>query len=159
MDSYTCIGKSVGAIIRNKAGEILMIDRVHEPFGWACPAGHVEEDKGFKEPFRGSLDMEVSEEVGLKVLSAEMVLEETVSWNNCRRSTEGHHWRVYEVLEVGEYEEISINNAGYIEARGYGWFKPEELEHLELEPVWRYFLEKLGYIGEPKGGMHLKKVS
>ena len=31
---------SAGAIIKNDKGQILMIDRLKQPFGFACPAGH-----------------------------------------------------------------------------------------------------------------------
>ena len=35
--------RSVGVIIENKKGERLMIERKNLPFGWACPAGHIDE--------------------------------------------------------------------------------------------------------------------
>jgi ADP-ribose pyrophosphatase YjhB (NUDIX family) len=33
---------SVGAVIRNSEGKILMIDRLKTPYGFACPAGHID---------------------------------------------------------------------------------------------------------------------
>lgn len=134
-----CSNKSVGAVIK-RSGKILLIDRVNEPLGWACPAGHVDAGKTPEE----MVSVEVKEEVGLTVRSSELALEETVSWNNCWRSNDnGHHWRVYEIEAEGE---VILNNSDHKEANGYGWFSPEEIQHLNLEPVWRYWLEKLDYI-------------
>ncbi len=33
---------SVGIIIKNNSDKILMIDRAAYPYGWACPAGHID---------------------------------------------------------------------------------------------------------------------
>ena len=134
-----CPRKSVGAIIE-RGGKILLIDRVYPPLGWACPAGHVDEGKTPQD----MLEIEVAEEVGLKVTSSELVFQEMIAWNNCwRNNDEGHYWYVYKAEAEGE---VIINNSDHKEAEGYGWFKPREIQHLDLEPVWRYFLEELGYI-------------
>lgn len=134
--SNLCPRKSVGAIIE-KDGEFLLIDRVNIPHGWAGVAGHVDDGKTPEE----MIGIEVEEEVGLKIISAELVLEEMVTWNNCWRSNdEGHYWYVFEVEAGGQ---IKIEEE---EVRGFGWFTREEMQYLELEPVWRYWFEKLGYI-------------
>lgn len=131
-----CTNKSVGAIIE-RDGELLLIDRRNIPYGWAAIAGHIEGGQTSEE----ALLAEVSEEVNLKVLSHKLLIEEMVPWNNCRRSGgEGHYWRVFKVEAEGKVE---IEEE---EVKGFGWFLRAEVEHLELEPVWRYWFEKLGYI-------------
>ena len=133
-----CSNRSVGAIIQND-GKFLLIDRVNPPYGWAGVAGHIEEGQTPEE----ALVAEVSEEVRLMVISHKLVIEEMVPWNNCRRSNgEGHYWYVYKV-DVDESDQIEAEED---EVKEFGWFTPEEMQYLELEPVWRYWFEKLGYI-------------
>ena len=133
-----CTNRSVGAIIR-RDGKFLLIDRVNPPYGWAAVAGHIEEGQTPEE----ALKAEVREEVKLRVVSYELVIEEMVPWNNCRRSNEeGHYWYVYEV-EVGESDEIKSEEH---EVKEFGWFTPEEMKDRELEPVWRQWFKMLGYI-------------
>lgn len=138
-----CTGKSVGGICEEN-GKILMIYRRYEPYGWACPAGHVEEG----EIVEHALIKEFDEEVGLKVVETELLLKEHVSWNNCYRSEGGgHSWWVFKAFCLGEVkvgeEETRVDPKT---GRSWGWFSRKELYHLELEPVWRRWFEELGYI-------------
>jgi ADP-ribose pyrophosphatase YjhB (NUDIX family) len=133
----TCPGKSVGGILR-RDGKIYLIDRRFEPLGWACPAGHVEKGKTPHE----MIAIEFGEEIGLSARSARLVYEEMLTWNNCHRSKDkGHYWYVFEMEDPGG-EPIPDAH----EAKGGGWFAPDEIEHLHLEPAWRHFFEKLGII-------------
>ena len=141
--SERCPGKSVGGIYE-KNGRILMIYRKYEPHGWACPAGHIEEGDSVEY----TLIKEFDEEVGLEVVGMEQLASENVSWNNCHRSEEaGHEWWVFKAfcagrVKVGEEETIVDPKNG----KRWGWFTREEIQELDLEPVWRYWFEKLGYI-------------
>ena len=136
---YRCSNRVIGAIIR-RDGKFLLIDRVNPPYGWAAVAGHIEEGQTPEE----ALMAEVHEEVGLKVISYELVIEpEKVPWNNCRGSNkEGHNWRVFEV-EVDWSDDIQAEEH---EVKEFGWFTPEEMKNMELEPVWRQWFKRLGYI-------------
>ena len=141
--SERCTGKSVGGICEDN-GKILMIFRRYEPYGWACPAGHVEEGEHVED----ALIKEFDEEVGLKVVGMEQLAKEEVPWNNCYQSEgAGHRWGVFKAfclgeLKVGEEETVTDPKTG----KSWGWFTREEIGDLELEPVWRYWFEKLGYI-------------
>ncbi len=53
---------SAGAIVKNKKGEILLLDRLNIPLGWACPAGHVDEGESAEK----SAIREIKEETGLE---------------------------------------------------------------------------------------------
>ena len=137
-----CTGKSVGGICEEN-GRILMIYRRYEPYGWACPAGHVDEG----EIVEHALIREFDEEVGLKVVGMMRLCNEFVSWNNCHRSEgEGHSWWVFKAFCLGEVsvdeEEIKVDPKI---GKSWGWFDREALKHLELEPVWRHWLGKFGY--------------
>lgn len=139
-----CPGKSVGGILRRN-GEIYLINRRFEPLGWACPAGHLEQGQSPEEMVR----IEFVEEIHVATSPRLLLLEEFIPWNNCWRSSElGHYWYVFEM--EGQEAEPSADPH---EAKGGGWFSPGEIGHLELEPVWRHFFEKLGII-KPQAGWH-----
>ena len=139
-----CPGKSVGGIYEDGNGKILMIYRRYEPHGWACPAGHIEEGDGVEY----TLIKEFGEEVGLKVVGMQQLFKKSVPWNNCHRSNgSGHAWWVFKAFCEGEVivgdEEAKVDPST---GKSWGWFTRDELQDMELEPVWRYWFEKLGYI-------------
>lgn len=122
--------KSVGAIITNDKGEILMIDRVKKPYGWACPAGHVDDG----ETPEDAMVREVREETGLDVREYELAHHEFVEWNTCSRDVRGHDWYVFVVKSYTG--EVDIEKE---EAKNYQWISPEKLETLQLENVWQFW--------------------
>jgi 8-oxo-dGTP pyrophosphatase MutT (NUDIX family) len=126
---------SAGVIIRDR-GRYLLIDRAKFPPGYACPAGHV--DKGEKPEEAAA--RELKEETGLDTNMLKLVLREYVPWNMCNRGIKGHEWYVYECEWEGE---LIINRK---EAKGWGWYSPDEMKSLTLEKVWDYFFRKLGIL-------------
>lgn len=129
--------RSVAAIIKNEKNEILMLDRKNFPFGWACPAGHVEEDEEPEE----AMKREVQEETGLNVKKYKLVVHEFLEWNECKRGERGHDFFVYEVSGWGG--EIHQNK---LESNDLKWQSVSEIKNLKLEPAWEYFLNKLEII-------------
>lgn len=125
---------SVGAVIE-KDGKYLLIDRVNPPFGFAGLAGHVDEG----ESPDTTITREVMEESGLKVSDNKLLFEEEILWNYCS-SASSHRWWLYECEVTGE---ITQNKE---ETKSIGWYTKEELKNLNLEPVWKYWFEKLGII-------------
>jgi ADP-ribose pyrophosphatase YjhB (NUDIX family) len=151
-----CDNKSVGMLVR-KDGSLLLIERKKLPFGFAPPAGHVDEDVSFEDAAR----RELGEEVGLK--TKEMILlVEGRKENLCRRDGGSwHYWKIYSVETDGEIrrsldetkqaryfgaEELSelvMKTERYIA----GEIKPEAWEESPgLEPVWYEWLKKLRII-------------
>lgn len=134
---------SVGAIIKNDKGEILMIDRLKQPFGWACPAGHIDEDE---EPLDALL-REVKEETGLDIVSH---TEYRINYSTddytdcpqeaCSRGIKFHMWFIYDVVATGDL----IFKAD--EVKAIKWCSIEEIKTLQLESVWGYWLKKLNII-------------
>ena len=54
-----CDNTSVGMIVRNDKDELLLIERKNEPYGFAPPAGHVDDHGSFEDAARAELEEEV----------------------------------------------------------------------------------------------------
>ncbi|HEX5774875.1 MAG TPA: NUDIX domain-containing protein, partial [Candidatus Paceibacterota bacterium] len=124
---------SVGAIIKRDGG-FLLFDRVRPPYGFAGPAGHVEEGE---EP-HDAVVREVSEETGLKVLSSTFLFDEELADDTCRHGVHVHRWRLYECQVEGELLPAAD------EARGMGYFIPDANWPDAIEPNWRHWFARLG---------------
>lgn len=123
---------SVGALIR-RDNKLLLIDRAIEPFGCACIAGHVDEG----EDVVTALQREVFEESGLTVTKHRLIAEEELDWNWCSKGVRSHYWYVFECEVAGT---LTQNKR---ETRSIGWYTEDEIQKLQLEPVWKYWFEKL----------------
>lgn len=129
------IHHSAGALIE-KDGQVLLIDRVKPPFGYAGPAGHIDG----AETARAAIIREVKEETGLTVTKCEKVFDELVEWNTCSRAQVPHHWHLFRCEVKGE---MVKNDA---EAASIGWYPRADLIRLNLEPVWKYWFQKLNLL-------------
>ena len=67
--SKLCDNKSVGMLVW-RDGKLLLVERKRPPFGFAPPAGHVDEDKSFEVAAK----RELKEEVGLEADSMELLM-------------------------------------------------------------------------------------
>ena len=119
---------AVGAIIERN-GKYLLIERKHYPLGFACVAGHVQQNETPEE----ALTREVLEESGLQVVSFKKIHEEFVTWSDCRFH-QSHHWFVYRVVVKGTVQLCKD------EALSIGWYTKGEMKKLKLEKVWEHFL-------------------
>jgi len=131
---------TVGSIIsRLKDGvkEYFLIDRVHQPLGWACVGGHVNDG----DDSLTTLKKETKEESGLDVVSfKKLVSGEELELGVCVGGFSKHIWDVYEVDVTGR---LQVDPG---EAKDSGWFTTEKIKTMTLEPVWKYFFEKLGIV-------------
>lgn len=152
-----CDNKSVGIIIKNPVGDVLLIERKKFPFGFAALAGHIDDFSSPEACARG----EVFEEVGLKVTELKLVHEETKN-NPCRREGgDHHHWWIYEAGVEG-YIRASLD-----ETKQVGWYSKSMISDLSkrtelyqkqvvseadwenapgLEPVWYEFFKELNLV-------------
>ena len=126
---------SVGAVLE-RDGKYLMIDRSKIPYGFAGPAGHIDEDE---EP-EVAIKREVYEETGLNVTGHDLLFAEMIDWNECSYEVKGHYWYLYKCEFFGDVLEDST------EAKSIGWYTIDEIRSIKLEPVWKYWFEKLGII-------------
>lgn len=154
--SVTCDHKSVGILVwRND--KLLLIERKNFPFGFAPPAGHVDNDKNFADAAR----RELQEEVGLNAVTITLRLEKKMN-NPCNRiDGSWHDWKIYEAEITGK----TIKNSD--EVKQVTWATNKQLhefalrtesykkkliteneweKHPGLEPVWYDFLKELKII-------------
>ena len=121
-----CDNKSVGMLIR-KDNTILLIQRRKFPFGYAPPAGHIDD---FDSPENAAIG-EVREEVGLAVENITLISEGQRE-NPCRRNGGSyHHWWVYEVAISGD---VCTNKDEVVQ---FLWCDMEKIEAL-AERTRRY---------------------
>ncbi|MFC1678278.1 NUDIX hydrolase [Patescibacteria group bacterium] len=126
---------SVGAVIE-KDCKYLLIDREIKPLGFAGLAGHINEGETPEQ----TLIRKVEEESGLQVVDYNLLFEEEVEWNWCHAGIQSHYWYLYSC----EVKGVIKNNK--IASKSIGWYSPQKISNLELEPVWQYWLEKLNIL-------------
>ncbi|NQV00584.1 MAG: NUDIX hydrolase, partial [Parcubacteria group bacterium] len=91
-----CDNKSVGMLVWRDE-KLLLIERKKQPFGFAPPAGHLDEDNSFEH----SAERELKEEVGLDSKSIELLVEGRKE-NPCRREGGSwHYWKIYKIEAGG----------------------------------------------------------
>ena len=154
-----CDNRSVGMLVFNDQGKILLIERKKIPPGFAPPAGHVDGDT-----FRDAAIRELGEEVGLMVQGLDEVARGKKN-NRCRRiGGDFHDWRIYHAKAEGKI------NGNKDETKQAKWVGKEELEILAkrtesylsaeisqddfnrqpgLEPVWYEWFQNLGILPDP----------
>ena len=131
---------SVGAVIQNDEDKYLLIERRNPPFGFAGIAGHIDEGESRID----ALLREIFEESGLRVSIYELIFEEEIRNNTCKRGVNIHIWHLYECCCSGR---LRIEKVG---AKSIDWYSKEEIQQManngKLEPVWKYWFKKLGVI-------------
>lgn len=135
-----CNHTSVGVILRNSQGKILLIDRKIFPFYFACPAGHL---KRGEKPLEGA-KREVKEETGLEIFNLKLVLKKKFK-NPCSKINGfWHQWWVFQADFQGKL--IPSEE----EVKNIGWFSSGEIKNLgkqkKLEPVWQEIFKDLDLI-------------
>jgi len=128
---------SAGVIVECN-GKYLMLDRENPPPGFACPAGHVDEDE---EPKVAAI-REVFEETGIKLEDIEFICEEEIdSFEISQCQNLPHYWYLYKVSVASE--DFVLNKE---EEKSLAWYTIDEIKKLNLEEVWEYLFEKLKII-------------
>lgn len=128
-----CDNKSVGMLIW-KDKNLLLIERKKFPFGFAPPAGHID-NKG---TFENAVKEEVEEEVGLKTINIKLIIEGRKE-NICRRKNGSwHFWKIYKVETSGNIKRSRD------ETKQANWFSVDQIKSLAQKT--KKYLE--GEIGE-----------
>ncbi|MBM4401761.1 MAG: NUDIX hydrolase [Candidatus Cloacimonetes bacterium] len=127
---------SIGAVIP-RDGRYLLFKRRKFPYVWVSPAGHW--DKG--EEAEQAIKREVEEEAGLRVKKVELLFEEDLSNDPCRRGTSLHHWKFF-LCEC----EGKLQACDEAEPSTIGFYAPSDIARMELSNPTKYFFEKMGVI-------------
>lgn len=115
-----CNNTSVGIIVK-KDGKILLIERKKFPFGFAAPAGHVDDG----EDYETAAGRELLEEVGVSA-SKLILLTEGRKNNPCRRPKGSwHYWKIYEA----RYDNIAVK-IKKDEVKNANWYTIDEVKVL-----------------------------
>ena len=147
-----CDNRSVGVLLFNEHNELLLIERARFPFGYAAPAGHIDEHGS---PEQAAIE-EVREETGLLIAkgSLQHVIRDRRIENRCRR--QGGFYHDWDVFKTNQYQ--GTLQPSKDETNGAQWLSPERLQALAdetrravpgvlgIEAVWLTFLEELGFI-------------
>ncbi len=120
-DNEICSHKSVGIIVY-KGVDILLVERKKFPFGFAPPAGHVDENEYFFE----AAVRELKEETGLEAIELIFLIEGMKDKNSCSaKNGTGHYWKIY--LAVNYQGELKENIE---ETKSLKWHSLTELHKL-----------------------------
>lgn len=132
-----CDHLSVGALIFNDQGEILLFQRGIPPWGIAGPAGHRDGDS-----FHDAIVREVREAVGLQVLSAPLIARFRFQ-KACSRPDKGqpyHGWSFFLTKVAGEIRPSQR------ETRAVRWYNYEKvlrlMERTEDYHLFGYYTEQ-----------------
>ncbi|GAA0972875.1 NUDIX hydrolase [Nocardiopsis tropica] len=128
-----CDGNSVGVVLRDSDGRILMITRKLAPSGIAPIAGHVCDEIPTLTHL-GAAVVETQEEVGLTVWPEDLTLiYARAIENRCRRTPApslGHEWMVFSASRwTGELTPSER------ETRGAAWYTAEKIQALAERTV------------------------
>lgn len=127
---------SIAALIRDKDGKILLINRKDFPFGLAIPVGHVFEN----EKLENAIKRKVMEETGFVVKKVKKIGQETIV-DHCKYGTHFHQWNVFDCNVQG------TSNPNY-ESGEVVWKLLSELDDCNLTDQSRYILSKLGLLNK-----------
>jgi ADP-ribose pyrophosphatase YjhB (NUDIX family) len=125
---------AIGAIIK-KGDKYLLIDRKKAPFGWAVPAGHIDQSETEKQ----TLKREIKEEVNLNINSSKLIFHDTLKFG-CTRIGSYHELFVYSCKTSGN---IKIQKS---EVKKYGWFTEKQIKDMKMEPIWNHVFKKLNIL-------------
>lgn len=139
-----------------KGDKLLLIERKNPPFGFAPPAGHLDDDD-----FETAVRRELKEETGLDTKNIRLLAEGRKE-NYCRREKgDWHYWKIYEVESSGEVKrskeetkqldfyakEAILSFAVKTEKYLSGETKTEDWRKSPgLEPVWYDWFKELKII-------------
>jgi len=123
---------TVGALIFNPAGELLLL-RSHKWRGkYVLPGGHIE----LGEKIEDAVRREAKEETGLDVLDLKFLCwQEFVYDDNFWKPM---HFIFFDYICKTENTAVQLND----EAQAYIWVKPEEALNLPLDPYTRVSIQK-----------------
>jgi PAS domain S-box-containing protein len=124
---------TVGALIYDHDGRILMVKRRVWPYVYDFPAGHLD----YNEDPTQATKREVLEETGLIVNKMELLYNGEIENDQCRYGANIHEWYFFR---------CHVNNASCFENSeldSIHWFGLEKIKKLDLLPEAKYFIDHI----------------
>jgi len=126
---------TVGAVILNPKGKVLLCKSHKWENKWVIPGGHIE----LGEKMEDALRREIKEETGLEVHSAELLgIKESIFSETFH---EPKHFIFIDYLCRTNGSEVTLNE----EAQDHAWVDFEELDQYELGGFTQSLLDRLRY--------------
>ncbi len=154
--TLACDHTSVGILVY-RSGKLPLIERKKPPYGFAPPAGHVDN----RPSFEAAAAAELFEEVGLTATNLERIAEGRKN-NHCRRPNGSwHFWRIYKATALGapraNCEEVKnmiwvdrselLRLAERTERYTVGVVSEEQWKRAPgLEPIWLEWFKRIGLL-------------
>ena len=129
---------TVGALIVNDRGEVLLVRSEKWGEKWTVPGGHIE----LGERAEDAIVREVKEETGLDSVAEELVIVQQAIYPKDYHKHE--HYIFMDYVCRATSREVKLDGR---ELQSFIWTKPEEALKLELEEYTRRFLTK--YLEKP----------
>ena len=124
---------TVGAVILNPEGKVLLCKSHKWENKWVIPGGHIE----LGEKMEDALRREIQEETGLRIYSAELLgIKESIFSDTFH---EPKHFIFIDYLCRTNSSEVILND----EAQEYAWAELEEIDQYELGGFTRSLLDRL----------------
>ena len=124
---------TVGALILNRDGQVLLVSS-HKWFDkWTIPGGHIE----LGETMEDAAIREVKEEVGLDVQVVSLLLTQQVIYT--AEFWKRRHFIFFDFLCRSETDRVKVDHR---EIQGHSWVGPREALKMKLESFTRRVLEK-----------------
>jgi len=124
---------TVGALIINNSGEILLVKSPKWNCGYTIPGGHVE----LGEKIEDALKREIKEEVGIDIeVVGPLMVQEAIFPKTFFKKK---HFIFLDYLCKAKNTEIKLDGR---EMTGFIWIKPEKALNLDIEPFTRNMINK-----------------
>ena len=124
---------TVGGLIVNKEGKILLAQSNKWFDKWTIPGGHIE----LGETMKDAVIREIKEEVGLDITVERLLLTQEAIYTN--QFWKKRHYVFFDFLCRCEKDTVTLDNR---EIQDYSWVWPGEALNLNLESFTRNVVEK-----------------
>jgi NADH pyrophosphatase NudC (nudix superfamily) len=104
-----CNNTSVGVVLK-KGDSVYLIKRKNFPYGFACPAGHLDDGEGYE----GGAVREIKEEVGIEISNLKLIFSETKKIP-CKRGGSFHDWKIFQAEYSGNFkmQDLEVSDGGF----------------------------------------------
>ncbi|MFA5991944.1 MAG: NUDIX hydrolase [Candidatus Doudnabacteria bacterium] len=126
--------KSVGILVCNPQGQILLFKRTIFPYVFTIPAGHLDKNET---PLQAA-KRELKEETGITADSLDLIFEGGIAEDSCRRGSDHHYWYLYKTTVTNSV----VTNERNDEGGQLVWLDKDKLLLNDITIPIRFFIER-----------------